>query len=390
MKKYLISTLALSSILVFGACSELEDSEEEEIPEDSEGTAEAEEEEPQPLSPEELAEEVFGDDLLQNEYNEDENVLSVDLDFGDPWLYGRSQSNAESDMTELLEELAALDTVPAASFDFIGEVEDIEGNESEDSALVYEFESETVSSIDYEEFDSDDLQETADLYWSHEEELEVEAQAEEERLEEEEAEAERLEEEQAAEEERLEQEEAEREEAEAEEQERAEQERIEEEEAEAERIAQEEQEREEEEQRLAEEEQQRAEEEANSPENVINEISEEVFEDELIETEYHENNNHANIYVNLGESFTVNTAKTGSYINVTDFLKEIQGLEGFNSVYVEFEATFTNEYGEENNNQALTYDFEKDTIDQINFDNFMHTNIPEVADHYWEHPAFAE
>lgn len=214
MKKYLISTLALSSILVFGACSELEESEEEEVPEESEGTAEAEEEEEQeeqPLSPEELAEEVFGDELLQNEYNEDENILSVDVDFGDPWLYGRAQSNAESDMTELLEELAALDPVPAASFDFIGEVEDIEGNESEDSALLYEFESETVSSIDYEEFDSDELQETADHYWSHEEEVE----AEEERLEEEEAEAERLEEEQAAEEERLEQEEAEEAEAES-------------------------------------------------------------------------------------------------------------------------------------------------------------------------------
>lgn len=132
--------------------------------------------------------------------------------------------------------------------------------------------------------------------------------------------------------------------------------------------------------------------EAAIPESTANKISREIFGDALIDTEYYEASNHVNIYVNLNnlsDGLTNNMIKTEAYSDVTNLLIALQNEYAFDDVYVEFETTLVNHY-EERKDKVIAIDFEKETIERVDSDNFLSPDIPNEADHYWEHPLFSE
>ncbi|MDZ5782071.1 hypothetical protein [Marinococcus luteus] len=182
-------------------------------------------------------------------------------------------------------------------------------------------------------------------------------------------------------------EEKEREEQEAKEQEEAEEQAAKE--KEEKQKAEEEKEREEQEakeQEEAEEQAAKEKEEKNNLKNTAQNIAER--EVEVINVEFYEDTNHVNVYYELGDNFTKNMILKNSHMNVTNMLEDFKKTN-ISSIYFEAETTFTDEYGEESQGKATTYDFNKETINQINYDNFDYDNLPGVADSYWEHPDFS-
>lgn len=174
----------------------------------------------------------------------------------------------------------------------------------------------------------------------------------------------------------------------AEEQRIQQEEQIEKEEKELEKKIQEEQERK---QAKLEEQEKAEQEEIERVENLtteekIKEISEKVFGSSLIDFEYIEDNDYYKIYSETS-GISVNMDKNGTQYDISNLLEEIQDLD-FKNIYVEYQAEFVDSYGNSEKREGIFYEFSKETVDKINFDNFLPEKLPDIADQYWEHPAF--
>ncbi len=161
-----------------------------------------------------------------------------------------------------------------------------------------------------------------------------------------------------------------------EEQEKKEQEKKEREEAEKQQIKQEAKEKEEQEEEPEPE---------LTTEEKIEEAAKEVFGDNLNEFEYQSDSNHYNITTETA-GLSKNMDKNSANVNTTEFLEKIEG-EDFSTIYIEYQAEFVDDYGETSKDRAIVYDISKETVEKINFENFIIDKMPDVADNYWEHPA---
>lgn len=131
--------------------------------------------------------------------------------------------------------------------------------------------------------------------------------------------------------------------------------------------------------------------EQEEPEELTNEeeiikIIEDEMGSKLIEVEHKEEADHYNIYAKTS-GLSVNMDRKGTYFNTSDVLEKIQDKE-FGSLYFEYQAEFVDKYGDSEQRKGITYDLTKETVDKINFDSFLPENLPEIADSYWQHPAF--
>lgn len=120
--------------------------------------------------------------------------------------------------------------------------------------------------------------------------------------------------------------------------------------------------------------------------DVITNAAKDVLGDKLIEVEYMDASDHYNIYAKT-TGLSVNMDRKGTYFNTSDVLEKIQDKE-FGSLYFEYQAEFVDKYGDSEQRKGITYDLTKETVDKINFDSFLPENLPEIADSYWQHPAF--
>ena len=121
-------------------------------------------------------------------------------------------------------------------------------------------------------------------------------------------------------------------------------------------------------------------------EEKIKAIAEDVFGSELIDFEYMEASERYFIYANTA-GLSANMDRKSAYFSATDFLEKIKD-EDFDSVYLEYQAVFVDDFGNEEERKGITYDVTKETVDKINFDSFLAEKLPDVADSYWQHPAF--
>ena len=120
-------------------------------------------------------------------------------------------------------------------------------------------------------------------------------------------------------------------------------------------------------------------------EEKIEEAANEVFGDNLNEFEYQSDSNHYNITTETA-GLSKNMDKNSANVDTTEFLEEIEG-EDFSTIYIEYQGEFVDDYGESSKNRAIVYDISKETVEKINFENFIIDKMPDVADNYWEHPA---
>lgn len=121
-------------------------------------------------------------------------------------------------------------------------------------------------------------------------------------------------------------------------------------------------------------------------EEKIKTIAEDVFGSKLLDFEYMDETNHYNIYTKTS-GLSANMDRKSAYFSATDFLEGIRD-EDFESVYLEYQAVFIDDFGNEEERKGIAYDVTKETVDKINFDSFLPEKLPDIVDSYWQHPAF--
>lgn len=124
-------------------------------------------------------------------------------------------------------------------------------------------------------------------------------------------------------------------------------------------------------------------------EDKVQKIGKKVFNDKLIKTEFVSATNHVNISFNT-TGLSVGMDKNAANSDVKEALEKIQALEEIESVTFIGNGELVDEYGNSESEKILTYDFDRETMDKINYDNVVIDNIPDIATDYYQHPALFE
>lgn len=124
-------------------------------------------------------------------------------------------------------------------------------------------------------------------------------------------------------------------------------------------------------------------------EDKVQKIGKKVFNDKLIKTEFVSATNHVNISFNT-IGWSVGMDKNAANSDVKEALEKIQALEEIESVTFIGNGELVDEYGNSESEKILTYDFDRETMDKINYDNVVIDNIPDIATDYYQHPALFE
>lgn len=95
----------------------------------------------------------------------------------------------------------------------------------------------------------------------------------------------------------------------------------------------------------------------------------------------------ANVWLNASENLTVNMTRKGMWLDTKKLLEEFAGIDGIELYQIIWMLPLTDKFGNVEDSKVMSLDFPRATIDQINFDNLLTDNIPELADNYWEHNA---
>ncbi|UOE93884.1 hypothetical protein [Alkalihalobacillus sp. LMS39] len=90
--------------------------------------------------------------------------------------------------------------------------------------------------------------------------------------------------------------------------------------------------------------------------------------------------------INASDNLTRNMIRTGVLMDTTNLVQAIHEVapEGYD-VALEFYFPSVDAYGNEGTMLIANVSFYEETLDKINWDNFLHGNVPTVADHYWQH-----
>ena len=108
-----------------------------------------------------------------------------------------------------------------------------------------------------------------------------------------------------------------------------------------------------------------------------------VFVDEAGETTEH----YVGITSKLGAGWNEKTMRDSFYSDVVAMVSELQNEE-FDRLVFDATADMQDEYGNVKEMKVLTENLTKETVDKINFENFQSSNLPNVADAIFVHPAF--
>lgn len=110
--------------------------------------------------------------------------------------------------------------------------------------------------------------------------------------------------------------------------------------------------------------------------------------DSIVELSFNKDNGYLSVQVFGQDSLTTNMIKTSMWIEVTDVLDDLSKEEDIKNINFGIVFPMQDQYGKESNDTVMTLSFSRETIDKIDFGNFQHDNIPNVADEYWHHPVF--
>ncbi|ARO60129.1 Uncharacterized protein B5E38_2603 [Bacillus cereus] len=76
--------------------------------------------------------------------------------------------------------------------------------------------------------------------------------------------------------------------------------------------------------------------------------------------------------------------------DTTNILKELAKEKEIQKVIFVWKAELTDTYGNKKTDPVVKMNIDRETIDKINFDNFLYKNLPTVVSDYWQHPALAK
>ncbi|PGO57456.1 hypothetical protein CN980_31600 [Bacillus cereus] len=76
--------------------------------------------------------------------------------------------------------------------------------------------------------------------------------------------------------------------------------------------------------------------------------------------------------------------------DTTNILKELAKEKEIQKVIFVWKAELTDTYGNKKTDPVVKMNIDRETIDKINFDNFLYKNLPTVVSDYWQHPALVK
>ncbi|SCN38280.1 Protein of unknown function [Bacillus cytotoxicus] len=88
------------------------------------------------------------------------------------------------------------------------------------------------------------------------------------------------------------------------------------------------------------------------------------------------------------ENLTNNMTKKGMWMDTVDILKNLSNEKEISEIVFFYTFPMVDPYGNKKKDTVMKITLNRETLDKINFDNFLFDNLPKIADQYWEHPAF--
>lgn len=110
--------------------------------------------------------------------------------------------------------------------------------------------------------------------------------------------------------------------------------------------------------------------------------------DSIVNLSFNKDKGYLSLQVFGQDSLTTNMIKTGMWIKVTDVLENLVKEKDIKDIDISIIFPMQDQYGKQSNDTVMSISFSRETIDKIDFGNFQHDNIPNVADEYWHHPIF--
>lgn len=96
------------------------------------------------------------------------------------------------------------------------------------------------------------------------------------------------------------------------------------------------------------------------------------------------------IYLKAQDKLTKSMIKKGMFIEANSILKNLQEREEISEIVIFWSFPLVDNYGNIEEGTILKVGISKETLDKINFDNFIYDNIPTIADDYFEHTALSK
>ncbi|MMZ49335.1 hypothetical protein D1872_110290 [compost metagenome] len=93
------------------------------------------------------------------------------------------------------------------------------------------------------------------------------------------------------------------------------------------------------------------------------------------------------IKLNAKDNLTSNMIKKSIWIDTKKLLEQISKIQEVEECVFFWHFPLVDQHGNEKDEMIMKIGFTQPTLNKINWDNFVHNNIPNVADQYWQHPA---
>ncbi|MBM0065947.1 hypothetical protein [Alkalicoccobacillus gibsonii] len=90
------------------------------------------------------------------------------------------------------------------------------------------------------------------------------------------------------------------------------------------------------------------------------------------------------------ENLTNNLTKQSWYKKQLEVLEDLKEEEDIKQIDFNIVSTMVDRFGNKSDDIVMKTSFSQETREKINFDNVLFENVPNIADEYWNHPAFDE
>ncbi|KYG90042.1 hypothetical protein A0U40_07310 [[Bacillus] sp. KCTC 13219] len=94
--------------------------------------------------------------------------------------------------------------------------------------------------------------------------------------------------------------------------------------------------------------------------------------------------------LNAGENVTVNLTKKGMWKNSKKVLEPLSKIDGLELIIIHWYYPLIDAYGNEKDVMVMAFEVNKETLNKINWDNFLTDNVPNVVSSYFEHEVLKE
>ena len=128
-----------------------------------------------------------------------------------------------------------------------------------------------------------------------------------------------------------------------------------------------------------------------SDEEAMIKIAKKIAGDKFIELNYNEDIDTVIVKLELGDNFTNGFIIKGGYMNAEKIIKAINEKYDNVSTYdFWFVMDLVDAYGNESKDKVLSFDYDDETIEKINWDNMYTDKFMELANNEWVHPVLRD